>query len=240
VVYAIGDVHGCSVELGGLIELIIADAEAYEGEKWLVLLGDYIDRGPDSASVLDWLCAPPPAGLRRIALAGNHDVMMLDYEADPRRNGLWLEHGGVQALLSYGLDAAKLDGRSSRDIRRLLATHIPTDHFALLRSLPLTLSLPGIVFVHAGIRPGVAIREQSETDLLWTPFADERPALPDQPAVVHGHIPALEPLVTPASICVDTGAFATGKLTAVRLTSDGSYHFIQTSGQALTFVESRS
>jgi serine/threonine protein phosphatase 1 len=232
VVYAIGDVHGCFTELKSLLDQIKADARVFTGEKWLVLLGDYIDRGPASSAVLDWLIAQPPAEFRRIAIAGNHERMMLDFLADPQRNRRWLEYGGTQTLRSYGIDDDALMRRNDRDTRRMLESYIPPDHFALLRRLPLTLSLPGMVFVHAAFRPGIPVVEQSESDLLWGVPAVSEGATAGDPCVVHGHIPAMSALISPYRICVDTGAFATGILTAVRLTPRGAPQLFQTSPRA--------
>lgn len=219
-VYAIGDIHGCLVELRGLEQRIVEDAASIEGEKWLVCLGDLVDRGPESMGVLDHLMAPPPAGLRRICLAGNHETMMLDFIDNPASQPDWLQFGGQQTLASYGIDASGFMAAPPRQRRALLESYIPEDHLGFLAGLPLTLSVPGVVFVHAGLRPGVPLDRQEEHDLLW--IREEFFSAPPQPGrlVVHGHTPASEAVILPGRICVDTGAFATARLTAVRLTPD--------------------
>jgi len=227
-IYAVGDVHGCLAQLSLLQKRIIEDGTAVAGEKWVVLLGDYVDRGPNSAGVLDALLAPLPDGFRRIALAGNHETMMLDFLDAPTRNSRWLDFGGDATLESYGLRAKELMSGTDRARNTRLSSHIPDEHIGFLRDLPLTLSVPGVVFAHAGLRPDVPVEVQAEADLLW--IREEFFAAPPVPGrmVVHGHTPAVEPVVAPGRICVDTGAFATGVLTAVRLAQDEEPRFMST------------
>lgn len=227
-VYAIGDIHGCLPQLLELERRIAADAAGIEGEKWMVTLGDHIDRGAHSAQVIEHLLQPPPAGFRRFSLIGNHEQMMLEFLGNPAANAYWLEQGGVETLESYGIAGAYryLDVPiDSRFIARL-AEHIPERHVRFIRDLPTGLSLPGWFFVHAGIRPGVALSAQLEDDLVWIrePFLGAR--LPDGPRVVHGHTPGPEPVVTAHRIGIDTQCFLSGRLTAVRVTPDGGIRFL--------------
>ncbi|MEO8684692.1 MAG: metallophosphoesterase family protein [Devosia sp.] len=226
-VYAIGDVHGCLAQLRQLHDKIFADAATIAGDKLIICCGDYIDRGPDSAGVLDYLNTPLPAGFRRVCLAGNHEVMMLEHVANPRNVSEWFKFGGVETLLSYGLDIQTYLSASPRIRTALLLTHIPDYHLTFLRNLPVILTLPGAIFVHAGIRPGVPLDRQTEGDLLWIRDAFFDAADGVDGIVVHGHTPAADPVVTPHRICVDTGAFATGTLTAVRLVVEQSPEFIK-------------
>lgn len=224
--YAIGDIHGCLSELIALEQRIVADAGPSTGEKWIVTLGDYVDRGPASAQVIDHLMAPPPDGFRRICLVGNHEQMLLDFIAAPRRNAAWLDYGGRETAQSYGLSAA-VNGASLAVVARDLRGRLPPEHLDWLGQLPIALSVPGFTFVHAGIRPGVSFDQQSEEDLLWIrePFLDA-PASPDGTIVVHGHTPVVEPDRTAARIGIDTGCFATGRLTALRLDAGGEVSFL--------------
>lgn len=216
VVYAVGDIHGCVAELRLLEAAIVDDSAHVEGEKWIVYLGDYIDRGPDSAGVLDRLIAHPPQGFQRICLTGNHELMMLDYVQNPRPTSGWLSFGGMETLNSYGISSSTTL-ESARIVSGTLASHIPNDHLTFLAELPLMLNLPGVTFVHAGLRPGIPLDEQREEDLVFIRDAFfEAPPWPDR-LVVHGHTPAAEPVIAPGRICIDTAAFATGRLTAVRL-----------------------
>ena len=227
-IYAIGDIHGCRAELDLLHARIFADAAAIDGDKWLVYLGDYVDRGPNSAGVLDALLAPLPKDFRRFTLSGNHEAVMLDFLAAPSIEHGWMSFGGIETLASYGMEARSLAGVPAPERIGLLKQYIPQAHLDLLDNLAFTLSLPGVVFVHAGLRMGVPIALQQERDLLW--IRQEFYDAPPEPGllVVHGHTPAAEPVVTPSRICVDTGAFATGVLTAVRLLPDGDRKFIAT------------
>jgi serine/threonine protein phosphatase 1 len=224
VLYAIGDVHGCLAQLMELEHLIIADARHFDGERWIVMLGDYVDRGPDSAGVIDHLVAPAPQGIERFCLVGNHETMMLDFIAAPSSGSAWLKLGGIETLASYGIDANAIDWSDRQAASAVLRSMIPSEHIEFLRRIPLYLSLPNTVLVHGGVRPGIPLDEQVEEDLLWIrpPFHDAARA--DGLRVVHGHTPSLEPVVTPFRIGVDTGAYATGRLTAVRL-EPGSHAF---------------
>src|SRR5882757_1141637 len=108
VVYAIGDVHGCYKELRSLEQKILLDALPLRERKIIIMLGDYVDRGPQSARVLDHLLAPPPRGFLRVCLAGNHEIAMLNYLDGTLSRDPWLSVGGLQTLFSYGVDPTRL------------------------------------------------------------------------------------------------------------------------------------
>jgi serine/threonine protein phosphatase 1 len=207
-IYAIGDVHGCIDQLVALEEKIAADGLGIDGEKWLVTVGDHIDRGPDSKAVIARVMGPGPRGFRRFSLLGNHEKMLLDYLAAPNEHGYWLAEGGEETLRSYG------------------PAGIPADHLEFIASRPMYLSLPGWLFVHAGIRPGVPLAQQSDDDLIWirAPFLTSQ--LTGGLRVVHGHTPGRDIVVTPHRIGIDTGCFLYGKLSAVRVTPDGRTSFL--------------
>ncbi|WP_421760458.1 metallophosphoesterase [Devosia sp.] len=216
--YAIGDVHGCLDLLRSLERQIADDAAQLGHEAWVILLGDVIDRGPASAQVLDHLLNKPPAGLRRFCLGGNHEAMMLEFMARPRRDSDWLAMGGRETLLSYGIPGQKLLTETSpRAIGQLLESYIPEEHRIFLDALPVLIETPTMLFSHAGLRPGIPIEKQSTTDLQWfrDGFADDFAEFGK--IVVHGHTPREQPLVTAHRISIDTGASNTGRLTAVRL-----------------------
>jgi len=227
VAYAIGDVHGCLDLLDGLLLGIESETAAIAGEKWIVMLGDYIDRGPDSSGVIAHLLAPPPADFRRFCLRGNHEQVMLDFLRDPETNAYWLGEGGIETLESYGVDLGGFsdDAPLSELVERMEAV-IPAAHLSFLNELPFMLVLPRWVFVHAGIRPGIDVDRQRDDDLIW--IREEFHRAPPTPGwrIVHGHTPAREPVVTPARICVDTHCFFRGRLTAVRVTPDGETAFL--------------
>jgi serine/threonine protein phosphatase 1 len=224
-VYAIGDVHGCLAQLLALERQILADGRRIPGEKWIVNLGDYIDRGPNSAGVVAHLLEPMPRDWKRFCLVGNHEQMLLDFLAEPWPNAYWLDEGGIETLRSYGIEATPdlLDDGAA-------AEAIPPQHLELLRRLPVTLSLPGWLFVHAGIRPGMPLAEQREEDLIFirSPFL-EATNLGGQ-RVVHGHTPGREPMVTPTRIGIDTHCFWSGRLTSVRVLPSGETKFFTAQG----------
>jgi serine/threonine protein phosphatase 1 len=233
VIYAIGDIHGCLAELRAMEALIVQDAQGIGGEKWLVTLGDYIDRGPQSAAVLDHLLAPPPLGFKRFSLLGNHEQLLLDFLTEPRANLNWLRYGGLETLQSYGIDpgSSRLDDPNPRNLAKRLTEHLPPEHLELLLNLPICLSVPGFIFVHAGIRPGIDLQFQDDGDLIWIRDEFLHARLSGPSVVVHGHTPAPEPEITPHRIGIDTGCFATGRLSAVRITANGDAKLFTTSAR---------
>ena len=218
-VYAIGDVHGCLRELQDAEQRIVADAQEKGRPALVVLLGDFVDRGPDSAGVLDHLQEPLPKGLRRICLAGNHEEEMLRFLDDPATAPGWIDSGGAQTLQSYGIRLSDLERRrrSLAECMAEAARAVPDLHKTFLRDLPAMLKCGDYLFVHAGLRPGVPLVEQTDTDLtrIREPFLSEGPRLPV--TVVHGHVPALTPSFGVQRIGIDTAAYATGNLTVLRI-----------------------
>lgn len=221
-IYAIGDVHGCLDLLLAMESLIVADAAEIEGERWIVMLGDVVDRGERSAQVIDHLLEPPPTGLRRLNLMGNHEAMMLDFIRRPSPSSAWLEFGGRETLLSYGVPfEALMHGRfTAREARRIVDSYVPSDHIEFLEQLPVMIEAANAIFVHAGIRPDVGLSEQSDFDLIG--YRDNFEATYEDlgRVVVHGHTIREAPLVSPGRIAIDTGAYFTGRLSAVRITPD--------------------
>ncbi|WP_214472413.1 metallophosphoesterase [Mesorhizobium sp. dw_380] len=218
-VYAIGDVHGCYKELRSLEQKILLDSLRFQGRKIIIMLGDYVDRGPQSARVLDHLLAPPPKGFQRICLAGNHEVAMLHYLDGNLSREPWLATGGLQTLFSYGLDPTRLASlyTSGAEIDRRIREVIPAEHVGFLRGLPIMVRSRKFVFVHAGIRPGVDLAAQDDHDLLHirSDFFDASHLLDRW--VVHGHTPVDIPRLEGRRLGIDTAAFQSGRLTAVRI-----------------------
>lgn len=213
--YAIGDVHG---RLDLLTKMHSAIAEHLEREPaadWrIVHLGDYVDRGPDSAGVLDFLIAARSRDARVVALAGNHDVGFLDFLAAPDPEGLFAMNGGRQTALSYGLDIDFADAATFAVDSAALQRRVPGAHRGFLEGLAFSLSLGDFFFCHAGIMPETPLDRQQPRDLVWIRqkfLAYDRlhPKI-----VVHGHTPTAEPELRANRVNVDTGAFATGVLTA--------------------------
>jgi serine/threonine protein phosphatase 1 len=215
-IYAVGDVHGCLDRLAAMHELIAADLAARpHPDAVLIHLGDYIDRGPESAQVVAWLQAGPPVPAARIVnLMGNHEQMMLASVAagDETAAGHWLVNGGADSLLSWGVPRTVP--------RKDWALHIPRPHLEFLRDLAISHRAGPYLFVHAGIRPGVALDRQTPQDMLWIrePFLSSRQ---DHGAVVvHGHTPRHTPTVQANRIGIDTGAVLGGALTCAVLEAD--------------------
>jgi serine/threonine protein phosphatase 1 len=215
--YAIGDVHGHLNLLKDLERQIIADAKSITGEKWLVMLGDYIDRGPQSAAVLDHLQQPMTTGWRRICICGNHEHAMSAAMKSRKAYLQWLQFGGIETLMSYGIDHAQIQsaGQDNSAHARLVEAYIPLEHIRFVEQLPILLELPGYVFVHAGLRPNVPLVSQLDDDLLW--LREARSDYDFGALVVHGHTPVAEPILGPFVINIDTGAYATGVLTGIYL-----------------------
>lgn len=219
VIYAIGDIHGCYSLLRKLESAILADAADIEGEKWIVCLGDYIDRGPSSAMVLDHLLLAPPDGFRRICLAGNHEEIAFDFLSNANYNNRWLDFGGREALTSYGLH--DLDRDPTR-LGRQLASHIPEEHIDFLGTLPSMLSVPGYCFVHAGVDPHLPFADQAERVLMWSrPHEFDWPSDGTGYRVIHGHTPVERADLTQQRINIDLGAYSTGRLGAIKITRAG-------------------
>lgn len=216
-VYAIGDVHGCADLLARLLELIEADDSAREpADTTVVFLGDLVDRGPDSARVLDMVAYLQTRRNVRL-IAGNHEEMFLASFGCDRVLRQFLHHGGRETILSYMGDAEAYARLTIEELREQLPGLVPERHLQLLRSMDNVLIIGDYVFVHAGIRPSVPLAEQSERDLRWIRKdfleADFEPGF----VVVHGHTIAPDVMSRPHRIGVDTGAYLHGRLTAIAL-----------------------
>ncbi len=221
-VYAVGDVHGRLDALQPLIRAIADDLEATPPAEtaMLVFLGDYVDRGPDSKGVVDLvLKMRSTPGLEVRALKGNHEEALLQFLDQPSFGATWMEHGGGQTLLSYGVTPppTRTDNDAWARVRDQFAADLPAEHRAFYESLELILDAGDYAFVHAGVRPGVAWDQQAERDLLWIrqEFLQEKG--PFGKVIVHGHTPMEEPQMMRHRLGIDTGCYATGVLTAVRL-----------------------
>jgi serine/threonine protein phosphatase 1 len=219
-IYAIGDVHGCLDLLRRLEDTLLEDAAGRPGNTWFVMLGDYVDRGPHSAGVLDHLLAPLPSGVQRICIAGNHEAAMLRFLEQPSRKSSWLGFGGIETLLSYGISETAITTASRTALRALIHSHIPAEHSDFLKRLPLLFATPHYVFVHAGLRPGTPIEQQQPDDLLWIRNEPAMGYAEFQKLVVHGHTPTPDVVFGDHRISVDTGAYLSGRLSAVRLSRE--------------------
>jgi serine/threonine protein phosphatase 1 len=229
-VYAIGDIHGRADLLGDLHHLIHEDAYRRQSpHNVVVYLGDYIDRGDASPAVIDLLLDAPLPSFESIHLKGNHEDSLLRFLEDYTIGRAWLGYGGAETLESYGIPCSSA-ATGARELTRLqaeFAARLPDRHRRFLAGLRLMHEEGDYLFAHAGVRPGVPLEQQSEDDLLW--IRDE--FLASDAAfgkiIVHGHTISTRPDVQRNRIGIDTGAFATGKLTALVL--EGSeWSFLQT------------
>ena len=224
--YVVGDIHGCLDLLDRLIDKISRDVKEHGGNSLTVTLGDYIDRGPNSRGVLDRLLSNPFPG-DYVALKGNHEALLEAFLEDPAVGAQWRHLGGLETLHSFGIPVAPLlMDRNYDEASAQLRVALSPEHVKFLASLKTSLTIGGYFLCHAGVRPGVALERQSEQDLLWIrdEFLDSK--MDFGKIVVHGHTPVEEPEVLSNRINIDTGAFATGRLTCVVL-DDGGYRFLK-------------
>ncbi len=224
--FAVGDIHGCFDRLRNLMPRL---DEVADGTETIVFIGDYVDRGPKSRQVLEWLYEMAHAYPGKvICLMGNHERMMLDFIDDPAgRGALWLGNGGLDTLASFGVMLRQRDGDSDAavEVANALEAAMPEGLQDWLRALPLRWSSGNVHCVHAALSPARDIDDQRDDVLLWghpnfmaTPRSDGQ-------FVIHGHTIVDQANVTAGRIAIDTGAYKTGRLTAVRV-EPGACQFI--------------
>jgi serine/threonine protein phosphatase 1 len=217
-IYALSDIHGCADLLERAFQKIDSDLKHKRTERVLcVFLGDYIDRGLHSRRTLDLLIERARRG-GTIFLKGNHEDVLLGFLKDPTRLHDWRQFGGLQTLISYGLrPPLNPNGSEQLDLVRAFAAALPPDHRFFLENLKPSFSCGDYFFVHAGVRPGVTLDEQEEEDLLWIRDEFLTSEVDFGKFIVHGHTPVREPDLRPHRVNIDTGAYATGRLTLLRL-----------------------
>jgi serine/threonine protein phosphatase 1 len=222
-VYAIGDIHGRADLLADLHDMIAGDDPPDVERRILVYLGDYIDRGLDSKSVIETIIENPLSRAETIALRGNHEQMLLDFVRQPTEHGQWLDNFGHATLLSYGVQLPSGDSLENDPslneiaVRDALVAAMPKAHFRFLESLRTTWTLGDYFFVHAGVRPGVALDAQKQNDMLWIRDLFRKSRKDHGKIIVHGHSATLAPEVKHNRIGIDTGAYASNRLTALVL-----------------------
>ncbi len=231
VVYAIGDIHGCVDKLGALLDAIDEDM-ARNGKGTLVFVGDYIDRGTDSADVLSFVSQMTQTYPDQfIALMGNHERMMLDFLAEPTgRAQRWLEHGGLGTLASFGVSLAAGRGdafdEALRETARALREAIGPDLMTWLSTLPLSWSSGDLWVVHAAADPNVAMEDQQADTLLWGIDSFLKSERRDGLWVAFGHRPFDKPFARKGRIACDTGAVYGGALSAARIDPENGVTFL--------------
>jgi len=220
-IYAVGDVHGRADLLDQVLSRIDADlASSPDCRPVQVFLGDYIDRGPYSRSVLDLLVARGRTH-EAVFLRGNHESYVFEFLKNPAVFDAWRRFGGLETLLSYGLrPSTNADTRQQIELAQALAKSLPAHHHQFLANLQSSFTCGDFFFVHAGVRPGIPLAKQQEDDLLW--IREDFLLCEDDfgKMVVHGHTPVRNPDIRPNRINIDTGAYATGKLTCLVIEND--------------------
>jgi len=218
-IYAIGDVHGRLDLLDRLLETIHGDASRARDQTAIrVFLGDYIDRGPDSAGVIARLTELQERDPHAIFLRGNHEQMLLDFLNDPNCYQAWCKLGGEQTLLSYDVMPPLFEEESvSQDVHGAFSLALPKQHLKFIASTKYIHVEGDYLFVHAGIRPQTHLSEQDPQDLMWIREEFLSSSNKFEKIVVHGHSGQKTPAVRPNRIGIDTLAYKTGNLTALVL-----------------------
>ena len=214
--YAIGDVHGRLDLLERMHERIAGEIARDRPADWrIVHLGDYVDRGPQSRGVIDFLIAACARDQRMIALAGNHDMGFLEFLEEADGGGLFARYGGKETAKSYGVDAQFHSPNALRLTWAELRCEVPGKHRAFMLNLRFSIGFGDFFFCHAGIRPGVPLNRQDPDHLIWIrdEFLDYAGLHPK--VIVHGHTMTDAPEVLANRVNVDTGAWRSGVLTAL-------------------------
>jgi serine/threonine protein phosphatase 1 len=219
-VYAIGDVHGRNDLLHQLLKKIEADDLARgDAETLIIFLGDLMDRGPDSASVIETAMALHKAGRNVRFLMGNHEEVFVRAcrQNDPKVTRFFIRIGGEATVLSYPITRSEYIVLDMHQLSERLGTLVPESHLEFIEGFEDQIIIGDYVFVHAGIRPGVALADLKPSDLRWIreDFVDQRGDL--EKVVVYGHTIYEDVEERGSRIGIDTGAYASDKLTAIAL-----------------------
>jgi serine/threonine protein phosphatase 1 len=217
--YVVGDIHGRLDLLEDLLAKVHAELQHRPARKTLLaFVGDLIDRGPNSAQVIERLRTYRRNGIQPVFLLGNHEEVLLRIlGGDETLVASWLQFGGLQCLDSYGVEPARLRGRSVPDIIKIVQEAVPSNHVEFLESFIDSCRFGDFLFVHAGIRPGVELELQSQADMRWIREAFLFDETDHGFIVVHGHTISEEVDDRPNRIGIDTGAYRTGVLTALAI-----------------------
>jgi serine/threonine protein phosphatase 1 len=217
-IYCIGDVHGRVDLLRTLHATIADDARGFSGARTVIYLGDLIDRGMNSNEVVDLLLDEPLDAFEAIHLKGNHEQTLLDFLRYPEQAAGWFTWGGRETLLSYGVSLPPgMRAPDPEQVRDDLLTRLPSRHTDFYRRMPVYHQSGDYLFVHAGIRPGVPLQEQRDSDLMWIRGEFLESEADHGCVVVHGHSISPHVEMRPNRIGIDTGAFHTGVLTCLVL-----------------------
>jgi serine/threonine protein phosphatase 1 len=223
--YIVGDLHGSAGLLRRIEAAILADMNGKPAH--FILLGDLIDRGPDSADVLDHMLRRPPAGLTRHAILGNHEGMFLRFLQNPAHAADWLNFGGRETLASYGIDPNNFAALAPKQQRQQIDANIPATHRSFLAELPAILTWGDVIFAHAGFDFAVPLAAQSEDTVLWARAPTAPETLPRGHILVHGHFPIHIADLTQPVINMDVGAYITNRGCILHLDPSGKRRLIE-------------
>lgn len=223
VVYAVGDIHGRLDLLDEMNSLIAKDIASSGAVRPVICyLGDYVDRGPHSAQVLERLSLPFADHVKRIFLKGNHEDRMIKFLVDPVSHGAsWMNFGGREALESYGVrPRSESEETSWTELRDRLDRELPQSHKNFLNNLALSFRWRDFLFVHAGVNPERPLALQTAHDLMWIrePFLSSENDWGYR--IVHGHVIVDQTVFRANRIGIDTGAYASGRLTCLVVGAD--------------------
>jgi len=215
-IYAIGDVHGRLDLLERMHARIATELAENTPREWRIIhLGDYVDRGPDSASVIELVARRTREEPRVLALSGNHETKFLAFLASMEQWQQFADFGGWETALSYGVDIDFTTLAGLRAGHKALRRAVPESHMHFLNGLGYSAVFGDFFFCHAGIRPGVPLEQQSTHDLTWIRGEFLNYTGPHPKVIVHGHTPHAEPEILANRVNVDTRAYASGILTAL-------------------------
>lgn len=214
--YCIGDIHGRLDLLQEVNQKIASDALAFDGVKIRVYLGDYVDRGLHSKQVINFLLENNFPDFKAVFLLGNHEQVLLEFlrNKDPSIAHEWFRFGGLPTLASYGVTLRGIP--TAKDLERLRAEFkekMPAEHLAFFEHLVLNYEIGGYFFVHAGVRPKIKLHRQRPEDILWIRDEFLNSDVFHGKVIVHGHSITDEPEIRHNRIGLDTGAYASGRLT---------------------------
>jgi len=252
IIYAVGDSHGMLKQVELLKNKIKEDSKKYDGNKTIIFLGDYIDRGLKSKELINNLIYDKLEGFEEVFLMGNHEEFILNAFADDWHHIIsWLYNGGINCLRSYGLDVTKyvpykdISAEYSgiplgveeilRPIVRDTLNNMPEKHKDFFHSLKLFHRTDKYIFVHAGVNPSIPFSDQTSSDLLWIRekflYSDRDYGV----RIIHGHTPRDTVEIKPNRIGVDTGAYHGGVLSAIALSDDNDPYVIDTNELKISF-----
>lgn len=233
-VFVIGDIHGCKDLVQKIHNKILELSKNIEGQKLLIYLGDYIDRGPNIKETIQILIDFCPNNFNKIFLLGNHEQMLFEFISyNPNSPYVWFANGGAQTLESYGIDISKYieESMEIEDINKMREEFIeslPSAHKNFFNQLKLNYEWKNYFFVHAGIDPDLPLEQQNKETMLWTreqKFFD--PKMTYNKIIVHGHTPKENIENFPFRINIDTGSFFSGKLSGLIIYKDEISFFDQ-------------